>query len=79
MYHSFVEVFAVVGSIHLVGPRLVQVAVVIWGHDAQALLLLSVSALYQLVNNSTGRITVSTTQNKDLFFCSGNKPNYLQV
>lgn len=55
MYHSLLEVFAVVGPIHLVGPRLVEVAVVVWGHDAQALFLLSIGALYQLEDNSAGR------------------------
>lgn len=58
MYHSLVEVFAVVGPIHLVGPRLVEVVVVVWGHDAQALFLLSVGALYQLKDNSAGRRAV---------------------
>lgn len=55
MYHSLLEVFAVVGPIHLVGPRLVEVVVVVWGHDAQALFLLSVGALYHLEGNSAGR------------------------
>lgn len=52
MYHRLSEIFAVVGPIHLVGPRLVEVAVVVWGHDAQALFLLIVGALYHLVDNS---------------------------
>lgn len=52
IYHSFFKFFAVVGPIHLVGLRLVEVVVVIWGHKAQALSLLSVGALYQLEDNS---------------------------
>lgn len=48
MYHCLLEVFAVISPIHLVGPRLVQVVVVVWGHDAKSLFLLSVGALYQL-------------------------------
>lgn len=58
MYHSLFEVFAVVGPIHLVGPRLVEVAVVVWGHDAQVLFLLSIGALHQLEDNSAGRRAV---------------------
>ena len=54
-YHSFLKVFAVVGPIHLVGPRLVEVVVVVWGHDAQTLFLLTVGALYQLEEKSVGR------------------------
>lgn len=34
MYHSLLEVFAVIGPIHLVCPRLIEVVVVVWGHDA---------------------------------------------
>lgn len=48
MYHRLLEVFAVISPIHLVGPRLVQVVVVVWGHDAKSLFLLSAGALYQL-------------------------------
>lgn len=55
MYHSLLVFFAIIGPIHLVGPRLVEVVVVVWGHDAQALFLLSVGALYQLEDNNDGR------------------------
>lgn len=58
MYHSLLEVFAVVGAIHLVGPRLVEVVVVVWGHDAQGLFLLTVGALYQLEENSASERAV---------------------
>ena len=46
MYHCLLEISAVIGPIHLVGPRLVEVVVVVWGHEAEALFLLSVGALY---------------------------------
>lgn len=48
MYHCLLEVLAVIGSVHFVGSRLVEVEVVVGGHDAEGLLLLSTSALYQL-------------------------------
>lgn len=48
MYHSLLEVFAVISPIHLVGPRLVKVVVVVRGHDAKTLFLLCVGALHQL-------------------------------
>lgn len=59
MYHSFLEVFAVISPIHLVGSRLVKVVVVVWGHDAQTLFLLSIGALYQLKGNSADRRAVT--------------------
>lgn len=59
IYHSFLEVFAVIGPIHLVGPRLVEVVVVVWSHDAQTLFLLSIGALYELKENSAGRKAVT--------------------
>lgn len=55
MYHCLLEVFAVISPIHLVGARLVQVVVVVWGHDAKCLFLLSVGALYQLWGNNAGK------------------------
>lgn len=51
-HHSLLEVFLVVGPVHLVGPRLVEVAVVVRSHDTQTLLLLRVGALYQLEEES---------------------------
>ncbi len=60
MYHSLLEVFAVVGPVHLVGPRLVEVVVVVWGHDAQALFLLGVGALYHLEDGSADGRAVKT-------------------
>lgn len=66
MYHSLLEVFAVISPIHLVGPRLVKVVVVVWGHDAKTLFLLSVGALYQLEGNSAGRRAV-THESRRLF------------
>lgn len=59
MYHSFLEVFAVISPVHLVGSRLVKVVVVVWGHDAQTLFLLSIGALYQLNDNSAERRAVT--------------------
>lgn len=59
MYHSFLEVFAVISPVHLVGSRLVKVVVVVWGHDAQPLFLLSIGALYQLKDNSADRRAVT--------------------
>ena len=55
-YHGLSEVFAVIGPIHLVGPRLVEVAVVVRSHDAKAFFLLSVGALYQLEDNSAREV-----------------------
>jgi len=55
MYHRLSEVVAVVGPVHLVGPRLVEVAVVVRGHDTQALLLLLVGALYHLEDSGADR------------------------
>lgn len=54
MYHSLLVVFAIIGPIHLVGPRLIEVVVVVWGHDAQALLLLGTGTLYYLEDNNAG-------------------------
>lgn len=56
MYHGLLEIFAVVGAIHLVCPRLVEVVVVVWRHDAQAFFLLSVGALYHLEDDSAGKV-----------------------
>lgn len=53
-HHGLLEVFAVIGPVHLVGPRLVQVVVIVGGHDAEALFLLRVGALYQLEEHSAG-------------------------
>lgn len=62
MYHGLLEVFAVISSIHFVRPRLVKVAVVVWGHDAKTLFLLNAGALYQLEGNRASRRAV-TVQN----------------
>lgn len=51
-HHSLLEVFVVISPVHLVGPRLVKVVVIVGGHDAEGLLLLRVSALYQLKKHS---------------------------
>jgi len=53
-YHRFQEVFAVVGAVHFVRPGLVEIIVVIRGHDAQALLLLGIGALYHLFGSGAG-------------------------
>lgn len=66
-YHSFLEIFAVVGPIHLVGPRLVEVEVIVWSHDAQAFFLLSIGTLYQLNDNT---VQVPKISNKEL--CHGH-------
>lgn len=54
MYHSLLEILAVVGPVHFVGPRLVEVVVIVWSHNTQAFFLLSIGALYQLQDKSTG-------------------------
>ncbi len=46
IYHGFLEVFAVISSIHLVCSRLVQIVVVIWGHNSQFFLLLRRATIY---------------------------------
>lgn len=51
-HHSLLEVFAVISPVHLVGPRLVKVVVIVGGHDAEGLLLLRVGALYKLEKHS---------------------------
>lgn len=55
MYHSLLVIFAVIGPIHLIRSRLVEVVVVVWGHDAQGFFLLSVGTLYHLEDISAGR------------------------
>lgn len=47
-YHGLLEVALVVDVVHFVGPRLVEVSVVVQGGDAQAALLLFTGSFYQL-------------------------------
>lgn len=48
VYHRLLEVTLIVDVVHLVGPRLVEVSVVIQSGDAQAFLLLPTRSFYQL-------------------------------
>lgn len=48
---------------------MVEVVVVVWGHDAQTLFLLAVGALYQLEEKSLGRKEVTSGS----YFQSGHR------
>lgn len=55
MHHRLLEVLVVISPVHLIGPRLVKVVVIVGSHDAETLFLMRVSALYQLEDHSAGR------------------------
>lgn len=70
VYHRLLEVTLIVDVVHFVGPRLVEVSVVIQSGDAQALLLLPTCSFYQLQSRkwSTSCLTYLLNILKSIIF-----------